>query len=157
MPFQFNRMAQQEAEQIAFTWLYDAPYDFYNMEEDEEDLAAFLDDKERGEFVFSVKDGEELIGFLMIEHKGDTVDIGLGMRPDLTGQGKGVTFLKAAMSFLRKTYEPKQLTLSVATFNKRAIKLYKRMGFHTSHIYIQETNGSTYEFMSMVFDCYKSE
>ncbi|MGP9039600.1 GNAT family N-acetyltransferase [Cytobacillus kochii] len=106
------------------------------MEEDEADLVAFLDEKERGEFVFSVKDEEELIAFLMIEHMGDSMDIGLGMRPDLTGQGKGVTFLKAAMCFLRMNDEPKQMTLSVATFNKRAIKLYKRMGFRTSCIYM---------------------
>ncbi|MEK5428424.1 GNAT family N-acetyltransferase [Cytobacillus sp. FSL R7-0680] len=126
-------MSQQEAEEISLTWQYDAPYDFYNMEEDEEDLVAFLDEKERGEFVFSVKDEEELIAFLMIEQMGDSMDLGLGMRPDLTGQGKGATFLKAAMCFLRKNYE--QMTLSVATFNKRAIKLYKRVGFRTSRIY----------------------
>ncbi|WP_404293315.1 GNAT family N-acetyltransferase [Cytobacillus kochii] len=140
-------MSQQEAEEIALTWQYDAPYDFYNMEEDEADLVAFLDEKERGEFVFSVKDEEELIAFLMIEQMGDSMDIGLGLRPDLTGQGKGATFLKAATCFIRMNDEPKQMTLSVATFNKRAIKLYKRMGFCTSRIYMQETNGSTYEFM----------
>ncbi|ASV67395.1 GNAT family N-acetyltransferase [Cytobacillus kochii] len=149
-------MSQQEAEEISLTWQYDAPYDFYNMEEDEEDLVAFLDEKERGEFVFFVKDEEELIAFLMIEQMGDSMDLGLGMRPDLTGQGKGATFLKAAMCFLRKNYEPKQMTLSIATFNKRAIKLYKRVGFRTSRIYMHETNGSTYEFINMVIDCYKS-
>ncbi|MDQ0185597.1 ribosomal protein S18 acetylase RimI-like enzyme [Cytobacillus kochii] len=54
------------------------------------------------------------------------------------------------------SYEPKQMTLSVAAFNKRAIKLFKRMGFRTSRIYMHETNGSTYEFINMVIDCYKS-
>lgn len=153
MLYQFKKMTQKEAEQIAFTWRYDPPYHFYNMEEDEEDLASFLDGRARGEFVFAVKDEEELIAFLMIEREAKTVDIGLGMRPDLTGQGMGAVFLTEAMDFINHTYEPKQITLSVATFNQRAIKLYTRIGFRKQQVYIQETNGSTYEFMKMIYNC----
>lgn len=153
MLYQFNKMTQKEAEQIAFTWRYDAPYHFYNMVEDEEDLVSFLDGRARGEFVFAVKDEEELIAFLMIEREAKTVDIGLGMRPDLTGQGMGAFFLNEAMDFINHTYEAKQITLSVATFNQRAIKLYTRMGFRKRQVYIQETNGSTYEFMKMIYNC----
>ncbi|MED1606127.1 hypothetical protein P4U90_12390 [Cytobacillus kochii] len=94
-------MSQQEAEEISLTWQYDASYDFYNMEEDEEDLVAFLDEKERGEFVFSVKDEEELIAFLMIEQMGDSMDLGLGMRPDYWSR-KRCHFLKGCDVFFKK-------------------------------------------------------
>ncbi|MDQ0185598.1 hypothetical protein MKX78_01655 [Cytobacillus sp. FSL R5-0569] len=100
MPYSFNIMSQQEAEEIALTWQYDAPYDFYNMEEDEEDLVAFLDEKERGEFVFSVKDEEELIAFLMIEQMGDSMDLGLGMTR-LNWSRKRCHFLKGCDVFYK--------------------------------------------------------
>jgi len=39
--------------------------------------------------------------------------------------------------------------LAVADFNKRAIKLYEKLGFETSETYLQETNGGQYSFVKM--------
>ena len=36
-------MTQEQAEEIAFNWHYDAEYSFYDMEADKEDLVEFLD------------------------------------------------------------------------------------------------------------------
>ncbi|HXX77756.1 MAG TPA: hypothetical protein VEI53_04645 [Ktedonobacteraceae bacterium] len=41
MKFIFNKMKQQDAHQIA-TWHYDKPYDFYDWDQDPEDLAELL-------------------------------------------------------------------------------------------------------------------
>jgi [ribosomal protein S18]-alanine N-acetyltransferase len=57
------------------------------------------------------------------------LDVGLGMRPDLTGRGLGEEFLHAGLRFARETYSPPAFRLTVATFNRRAIRVYERAGF----------------------------
>ena len=58
-----------------------------------------------------------------------TVDVGLGMRPDLTGHGRGYAFVSSILKFSLSEYNSNQFRLTVAQFNKRAISLYKKLGF----------------------------
>ena len=44
------------------------------------------------------------------------------MRPDLTGQGLGAEFVRAGLRFAQDSYSPPAFRLTVATFNRRAIK-----------------------------------
>jgi hypothetical protein len=59
-------------------WRYEAPYDFYDGDQDP------VLNPER----FYRAHGEDgtLVGFYYFEEKGDAVEIGLGLRPDLTGR-----------------------------------------------------------------------
>ena len=65
----------------------------------------------------------------------DVIDIGLGMKPDLTGKGMGRTFFQAGIAFAVEKFKPKTFRLSVATFNKRAITLYKNIGFQAGPVF----------------------
>lgn len=154
MAYQIEVMTQEEAEEIAFNWHYDGEYSFYDMAADKEDLEEFINPEKRGSNVFSVIDTEELIGyFTASKEKEYIIDIGLGLRPDLTGKGIGLHFLKTVMEFVNSEYKPKKITLSVAFFNQRAVKVYRKIGFTESHIYWQKTNGSTFKFLKMEYDC----
>jgi [ribosomal protein S18]-alanine N-acetyltransferase len=153
MTYTFEKMTQQEAEDIALGWHYDGDYAFYDMEADEEDLAGFLNPESRGDTVFTVRKEEAVAGFFSVTRPGAGVcDIGLGMRPDLTGNGMGSDFMKAGMAFVINELKPSKITLSVATFNQRAIKLYKNIGFTAIDTFIQDTNGGTYEFLRMEYN-----
>lgn len=103
--YTFELMRQEQAEDIAYNWHYEGEYSFYNMEADEEDLAEFLDSKMRGENTFVVCENSEVFGFFSF-NKIDihTVDIGLGMKPDMTGNGLGLNFIKAGLGFCKETY-----------------------------------------------------
>jgi [ribosomal protein S18]-alanine N-acetyltransferase len=152
--YRFEKMTQQEAEEIAYNWHYDGDYSFYDMEADKEDLAEFLNPELRGDSVFTIYKGEEIIGYFSVNQTAAaTYDIGLGMRPDLTGRGMGVDFLKAGLDFVITRFSPKKITLSVATFNQRAIKVYRKMGFKELDTFMQDTNGDTYEFIRMEYTC----
>ncbi|RLQ89830.1 GNAT family protein [Planomicrobium sp. Y74] len=154
MDYSFQTMTQQQAEEIAACWRYSGEYSFYDMDADPEDLAEFLNPEERNNTYFSVIQNGEVIGFYSFTQTADdTVDIGLGMKPDLTGNGRGSEFLKAGMEFATTTYNPRKITLSVAAFNKRAIKVYEKMGFKETERFQQATNGSVYEFLKMVHRC----
>lgn len=152
MVYKFEQMKQDQATDIAYNWHYEDPYSFYDMEADKEDLAEFLDQDRRGDSTFVVIENDVVIGFFSFNKlTNNTIDIGLGMRPDLTGKGRGVKFIKAGLKFAQTKYEPINVTLSVATFNKRAINTYKKVGFEEVNIFNQYTNGGNFEFVKMMF------
>ncbi|HEK9102563.1 GNAT family N-acetyltransferase [Bacillus pfraonensis] len=155
MNYAFEVMTQEQAEEIAYNWHYEGQYSFYDMEADKEDLVEFLDPTIRAETTFAVSENNQLIGFFSFT-KVDihTVDIGLGMKPKLTGNRLGLAFIKAGLAFCEKKYQPKYITLSVAIFNERAIKVYKKAGFESVGTFIQETNGSHFEFLKMMYSIY---
>ncbi|NDI37255.1 GNAT family N-acetyltransferase [Chengkuizengella sediminis] len=150
----FKKMTQKQAEEIAFSWHYEGKYSFYNMEADKEDLEEFLDPKKRGDSYFVVIQENEIIGFFCFNKLDDnTIDIGLGMKPELTGRGKGYEFLKEGIQYVNSKYKPEKITLSVATFNQRAVNVYKKIGFEEIKTFIQDTNGSNFEFVKMKYVC----
>ncbi|GAA5416097.1 hypothetical protein Pryu01_01129 [Paraliobacillus ryukyuensis] len=151
MTYQFTTITQAQVEMIAFHWHYDGIYSFYDMESDPEDLVEFTDPNARGN-VFAVTSDDALAGFLSIEQReSNTVEIGLGMRPDLTGIGLGADFLAQCLAFIQTTFSPERITLAVATFNQRAIKTYRKIGFVDRETFMQATNGDTYEFVRMEY------
>ena len=156
MSYILQPMTQEQAEDIAYNWHYEEPYSFYNMEADEEDLEEFLDPVSRKDEYYVVMEKEKLIGFFSFTFVAPQVmDIGLGMHPNLTGKGKGIDFLKAGLQFAQSMFQPATITLSVATFNKRAIALYKQIGFKELETFNQTTNGGSYEFVKMLYETAK--
>ncbi|OEH92338.1 GNAT family N-acetyltransferase [Bacillus solimangrovi] len=150
MSYKFDIMTQEQAEDIAYKWHYNGVYAFYDMEADKEDLTEFLDQEERADSYYIVSKDNEMIGFFCFQlDECNSVDIGLGMKPELTGKGLGNEFLQAGLDYAGKTYTPDKLTLSVATFNKRAIKVYEKVGFYPVKTFMQSTNGSHFEFVKM--------
>ena len=51
------------------------------------------------------------------------------MKPELTGQGRGVIFMQAIVNHAIAHLQPRKLRLTVANFNRRAFRLYEQMGF----------------------------
>lgn len=135
-------------------WKYEAPFDFYNNERNNESLHEILEN----DYYAVVNDKEEIVGFYCIgvsaqvpigakfdAYIEDMVDIGIGMKPELTGLGFGSTFFSFVLNHIRTIYTNKFIRLTVATFNKRAIHLYEQLGFEKK---MQFRTDST-EFITM--------
>jgi [ribosomal protein S18]-alanine N-acetyltransferase len=144
----FRPMDDADAREVA-GWRYDPPYDFYDSTADPDDLAELFDPERRKDVYFSVLDEERLVGFFQFESADGVVDVGLGLRPGLTGRGLGAGFLEAGLEFAGTRFAPERFTLSVATFNGRAVRVYERAGFRRGEVYLHETNGGEYEFLRM--------
>jgi ribosomal-protein-alanine N-acetyltransferase len=145
----FRPMSEEHAREIA-AWHYGAPYDFYDTVNDPDDLAELLDPQQREDAYFSAFDERgALVGFFQFEKKGQSVDVGLGLRPDLTSKGLGLEFLLAGLEFARRRFSPASFRLSVATFNERAIRVYERAGFRRVEIFTHSTNGGDHPFLLM--------
>ncbi|WP_338324993.1 GNAT family protein [Planococcus citreus] len=144
MDYIFQAMTQEQAEDIAASWRYQGEYSFYDMNADPEDLEEFLDPEKREGVYFVVLSQNEIIGFYSFQRPDqETVDIGLGMKPELTGKGNGAAFLAAGLQFAETRYRPKNITLSVAAFNQRAITLYEKLGFRKVASFVQPTTGGS--------------
>lgn len=149
MDLRIEKMDQQAAEEIADRWKYGGEYAFYDMTADPEDYAEIISPEKRGERYFSVFSGSALAGFFCVEREGAAVELGLGLRPDLTGQGLGQAFLRTVLRYVEERFAPEAVRLSVASFNRRAVKVYERAGFVKTGAARIPTNGGMYEFTMM--------
>jgi [ribosomal protein S18]-alanine N-acetyltransferase len=133
-------------------WRYEGAYAFYNLDADPDDYAEFHDPTGWGVRYFAAHDERgDLIGmfyFLMSDLCG-TLTIGLGLRPDLTGQGLGLAYLNAGLDWAEERFAPRRVILTVAAFNTRAIRVYERAGFRTTREFIHHTNGDDWDFIEM--------
>ncbi|MCJ8006525.1 GNAT family N-acetyltransferase [Lederbergia wuyishanensis] len=131
-----KNLTKEQAKQI-IKWRYETPYDFYNMDDDKDSLNELL-------HYYGVFDGKDLIGFYCLEsfaqvpigrEKGlypemeGLIDLGFGLKPELTGQGYGYRFINFIIDEIQQKYNLNKIRLTVAEFNKRAISLYEKLGF----------------------------
>ena len=143
------KMKQSEALEIADCWKYDGEYAFYDMTADSEDYEEITSPDLRGDRYFSVFNGDDLMGFFCVEQKDRDISMGLGLRPDLTGQGRGGAFLAEILQFVRENYRFGAIRIEVASFNQRAVKVYERAGFVKTGTAKVPTNGGIYDFTLM--------
>jgi [ribosomal protein S18]-alanine N-acetyltransferase len=131
-------------------WRYPEPYSFYDADRDPGDLAELLDPSEWGRRYFAADDADdELAGLFVFKLAEGIAEIGLGLRPDLTGIGLGDSFLAAGMKFAAERLGARGYALGVAAFNHRAIAVYERAGFREVRRYDHFTNGALHEFVWM--------
>ena len=143
------QMTQEDAEEIV-GWRYEPPYDFYDGDSDEEDLAALLSAERREGYAFSAKDADgHVVGFFSFGRDARVVVVGLGLRPELTGLGLGTEFVERGLEFARGRFAPTLFRLSVAAFNERAIVVYERAGFVRTREFAHRTNGGVHPFVEM--------
>jgi [ribosomal protein S18]-alanine N-acetyltransferase len=155
-PMRFHVRAMDEGSAAAIaSWHYDGPYSFYDLTSDEDDLNEFMDRSRWGDVLFAVDDQTgELVGFYEFTRvrDGDVVEVGLGLRPDLTGRGLGGDFIDGALEFGRRRFRPRAFRLAVAAFNERAIQVYERAGFVRTGTHTRRLGGRDVAFVDMTRD-----
>lgn len=130
-------------------WVYSDEYSIYSFDNDDETIEELVS----GQFFSCVDSEGKLVGYFCfgtsaqiptVENyifDSDMLDIGLGLKPELCGQGFGSLFMQAGMNYSKQTLNAKKLRLSVACFNHRAIKLYEKLGFRqVTQVYHKNTN-----------------
>jgi ribosomal-protein-alanine N-acetyltransferase len=142
-------MTAADAAAIA-AWRYPGVYAFYDADADPDDLAELLDPAEWGVRYFAV-DGARATpaAFLVVTRSGERTEIGLGLRPDLTGRGLGGDLVQTGLRFATARLGARCFELRVAAFNARAIRVYERAGFRETERFEQATNGGRHPFVRM--------
>ena len=148
--FTIRPMTAADAHAVA-AWRYPGEYSFYDASADPDDLAELLDPAQWGQRYFAADEitQHELTGFLEVTLTGREAEIGLGLRPDLTGRGAGESFVRTCLRFASAALGAQSYTLTVAAFNRRAITVYERAGFQEVECFEHFTNGGFHAFIRM--------
>lgn len=133
----FESMSEEYARQIA-TWQYGGEYAIYSFTGD---VAAVAELCGGGYFAW-LQSGNGPAGYVCAGapaqipleagsnvYGAAALDVGIGLRPDLCGKGGGRAFFTEAVQFVQKQYGASALRLTVAAFNKRALRVYQKAGF----------------------------
>jgi ribosomal-protein-alanine N-acetyltransferase len=123
-----EQLTEPHAAEIA-RWRYEFPYEWYDTASDPRRIELFVNPARREGLRAVVDDDGELVGFFNFVREGNEVRIGLGMRPDLTGQGLAQPFIEAGLEYASAQWEPLRFRLWVARWNERALRAYRRAGF----------------------------
>jgi RimJ/RimL family protein N-acetyltransferase len=111
------------------TWHYEPPWDFYDLDSDPEDAAAMRDRSRDPRRRAVLGENGSLDAYWYFDWQADVVEVGIGLRPDLTGRGLDESFLRAQLEYASQRWQPATFRLFVAAWNERAIRLYERLGF----------------------------
>jgi ribosomal-protein-alanine N-acetyltransferase len=134
-------------------WHYPEPYAIYDMRM----LVPMLIETTLSLFgahlyYHALNERGELIGFFSLVNWNDEVEVGLALRPDLTGQGLGLDFLLAGLAYATKTFHPVRFRLDVATFNQRALRVYERANFQPVRTFTRTIGRQQVECVEMIRD-----
>ena len=83
------------------------------------------------------------------DYRANALDIGMGLRPDLTGQGRGLMYVKAILDFAHRTFAPTAFRVTVAQFNKRALRVWEKAGFRAIQTFHSKHDGKTFVMLSL--------
>lgn len=144
----FRKPVESDALDIA-TWEYDGEYSFYNNNKTEakKQWASNIHNEENTFVLYNERN--ELIGNCSFDYDDGQIMLGVQMRPNLTGKGMGTETVKSILDFGREKYKFDNIELLVAKFNKRAIKVYEKLGFKNIDEFIWNVNGEEKEFIAM--------
>jgi ribosomal-protein-alanine N-acetyltransferase len=123
-----------QAAEIA-TWHYPDPFDFYDSSGDP---TLYPAPDEQGLGYYALVDGDlQLLGFCCLGPEGrvpgqhdevGTVDVGMGIRPDVVSRGLASEALPLVLA-LARARGARRLRTAVAEFNQRSLRLCRRAGF----------------------------
>lgn len=135
--FYFEKINETFAKEIFF-WKYPPPYTLYNCDKQrpKQIVKEFLTPDYH---YYSVCDEQgELIAFRCFgedaqvpggDYCDDALDMGGGLKPELTGQGLGPKVMKAAFELAYELFSPPAFRVTVASFNKRALRACEKLGY----------------------------
>jgi ribosomal-protein-alanine N-acetyltransferase len=139
------------------TWQYDPPYHIYNpgSGDVENDVRYFLDPQTNCYALIGWNG--ELVAYCTFgrdarvpggDYRTEALDMGLGVRPDLTGQGRGIVFARAVLEFVRERFAPVACRVTVAAFNQRARRVWEKAGFRRIQAFRRTKDGMPFVILA---------
>lgn len=149
-------MSREQAKTCS-SWRYEPPYDrvygWLPWEQMEALGIEFGDPEIRERQYISVLNAEgKLCGFAQLFPMVNVVRLGIGLRPDLCGHGRGKGFVDAVVLAAKTRYPELPVDLEVQDWNERAIRAYLKAGFVITDTYEKQTPEGIGRFHCMVYE-----
>jgi len=157
-PLRFRRFLEEDARTVA-SWRYPDPYSAYDL--DPHDIRVIRAMLLPGHNYHAILEAGEMVGYFCCGddarvpgwlYDDDTLDLGVGLRPELTGQGKGHFYLQAVIEHVARQRPGVALRATIASWNLRAIRMCRRAGFEVAGKFTT-TRADQTEFAVMVKGC----
>jgi [ribosomal protein S18]-alanine N-acetyltransferase len=144
-------LQRSDAEAVA-SWAYQGPWSIYDPRPGDAPISA-----EAG-YDAVVDDDGTLVGYVCVGQEArvpglaeadGVLDIGVGMRPDLVGQGLGRAFGTVALEYLRERYGERPLRAVIQSWNERSLRLARNLGFRDAgtHRCVQDGHEVSYTLL----------
>jgi RimJ/RimL family protein N-acetyltransferase len=120
-------------------WRYDEPYTMYSLQDQTavDEVVSYLTDPENR--IYRIDNAEHaLLAFCSFgddaqvgggDYDEEAFDVGLGLRPSLTGKGLGPAMIAEVLQFALDHFEVRLFRATIAGFNERAQKAWQKNGF----------------------------
>lgn len=151
------RPLEKEQALAILHWRYSSPYDYYNFDaKNTKEVLRYLIDSNNAFNAILNKQGD-LEGYCSFgadgqvpggDYSTEALDIGMGIRPDLVGQGYGKQYAQAVARCGTNLCKAQRLRVTIAEFNKRAQRVWKQLGFEQEDRFVKM--GSEERFVIMV-------
>jgi ribosomal-protein-alanine N-acetyltransferase len=153
MKYDFRKVTNKDVEDI-LTWKYEDEYSFYDnsIQKEKIDWIKGLPEEDKAFSIYN--EHKELVGNCSFYYIEEFFCVGVQMKPHITGKGFGTEFVDSIINFGKQKYNLSHIDLTVAKFNKRAIKIYEKLGFKVVEEFVNTIRGGDYDFVAMrlVFD-----
>jgi RimJ/RimL family protein N-acetyltransferase len=132
------RLADKTSAREFVQWKYPPPYDVYNNPEEKIGDAVHYNIDPANNVYAMFDQADELIGYCSYgqdaqvpggDYSEDALDIGLMLKPELTGQGMGADFAREVIHNGIRLFGSGKIRVTIAAFNKRAIRTWENNGF----------------------------
>jgi [ribosomal protein S18]-alanine N-acetyltransferase len=145
------------AAQSILGWCYAPPYDFYNPRgaPSGEDAALLADPRSGYYAIYGLHD--ELVAYCCFgldgqvpggDYSAEALDIGMQLRPDLTGHGQGRDLARAVLKHGRAVHCPARFRVTVAEFNRRALRVWEQAGFERTQTFARDPGGTRFVILT---------
>ncbi|MEN8239793.1 MAG: GNAT family N-acetyltransferase [Actinomycetota bacterium] len=125
------------------TWRYDPPYDSYSITDAMDESIEYFSDPDIHCHV--VIRADELVAFCTFgkdarvpggTYDEAALDVGLGVRPSLTGSGNGKAIASAVMEYARSAFAHDRYRVTIAAPNERAQRTWNGVGFEPTDRFV---------------------
>lgn len=152
------RPADEKSAREFVQWKYESPYDVYNCPPEDVEKAIQYNIDPVNNLYSMFNQNEELIGYCSYgrdaqvpggDYSEEALDIGMMIKPELTGQGMGAAYAEEVIRNGVNKYEPKKLRVTIAAFNKRAMRTWEKNGFQQAQSFKRNNSEDGMEFVIM--------
>ena len=133
------------------SWRYPRPYHGYDI--DGPQMLRDILNRDNHFMALTINDG--LMGFCIYGPDGrvpgydydeSAVDIGIGIRPDLTGKGNGTIYVGAVVTAVVTACAGRPLRVTIASWNRRSTKVWMANRFVASDSFVT-TDGRPFDIL----------
>ena len=81
------------------------------------------------------------------DYSTEALDVGMELCPNRTGQGQGSWVIGEVIEVAQQNFQAKKLRATVAAFNQRALRAWKKVGFYAVSEFVRPSDNQRFAIL----------